>query len=1027
MPPEQQFEFLRRWVLPNEDHSEFRLQAGFTPTHPAPILINAPPEDGFRVPAGGKIVAPALDLIDAALSLKQLAELRQQIDDMPIASAENQVGRLALLALIDMRRQEFDSAGSLLEVVFSTALADADLLDRLRDPLLLCVHVAARSPEASKFVLDPAYRITLSYRSVSDRSAWHRHFSGAYARVKRTATEGAAQPAIDATARGRQWSSVIRPNAQYRGAGCPVPVWTVENGQADSLVSHDTDFLYFFAPLRGNFEIEGDLAGFGWRETQLLIAGRWVGPVYDHKSYDLGAIHGYIGRRRVSPPLTEAQDFIHYRTVVRDQVATTWFNGRKIHEEPLPPEHDPWLAVRSTERHDGGVRNLRITGQPTIPDVLRLSDPLALTGWLPYFADSLGADWYYQIRPSGVGEFVGRRRQELPTGCHCESLLVYHRPMLEDGSIEYEFWYEPGQVEVHPALDRLCFLLHPDGVKIHWLTDGRFDRTGLAPDNVLTEPDNRRGPQPLPLHEGQWNRLRLTLVGDRVDLVLNGQLVYQRPVEPGNQRFFGLFHYADRTEMRVRKIIWKGDWPRELPAIGGQELAIDETGFLDQRLAELPAVFSHDFVAEGLPLDRFAVIRGDIPYHVSVEADGLHARRPGTGGYRTAAIAPSLRVKGDFDATATFEQLVTEPPDSCSSTIMLVAIAGREGADEAGIMRRRSLANNKDQHLVQCRRVRHVDGTARYQFFNHQPVEAVSGTLRLARRGDRIYYLFAEADSKNFRLIGDEAFPTDDLQREGLQLMVQIQGDSGSTSVIWKNLSIRAEHLSGLAVEDENQLLKDLNRRRSQLGKTFSQDFTRQGPAEDTFSRWTDRRDWNPKDGGWLIVAPGADVWTSAGARLNKQIAGDFDASIKLDAERLGLPAEDQESSVYLQIELDDAGKTQANVVFSKSPQGATEVFAQLRVPDGKGGYHYRRLGRQSVTSVSGFRLARRGDRIYFLVSSQHFDDEKIIAHADVNRARVPSGGVRILVRTGGAGRTSHVIWKSLRVNAEQITPDSER
>ena len=60
--------------------------------------------------------------------------------------------------------------------------------------------------------------------------------------------------------------------------------------------------------------------------------------------------------------------------------------------------------------------------------------------------------------------------------------------MLEDGQIAYEFYYEPGKVMVHPALDRLAFLLEPDGVKIHRLTDGAYERTGLTPDNTATSP-----------------------------------------------------------------------------------------------------------------------------------------------------------------------------------------------------------------------------------------------------------------------------------------------------------------------------------------------------------------------------------------------------------------------------------------------------------------------------------------------------------------------------------------------------------
>src|SRR5439155_17424932 len=68
-----------------------------------------------------------------------------------------------------------------------------------------------------------------------------------------------------------------------------------------------------------------------------------------------------------------------------------------------------------------------------------------------------------------------------------ENIIRYHRPMLEDGEVRYEFFYDPDPkvpTIVHPALDRLVCLVEPSGVKIHWLTDGRWDRTGLSPGNV---------------------------------------------------------------------------------------------------------------------------------------------------------------------------------------------------------------------------------------------------------------------------------------------------------------------------------------------------------------------------------------------------------------------------------------------------------------------------------------------------------------------------------------------------------------
>jgi hypothetical protein len=241
----------------------------------------------------------------------------------------------------------------------------------------------------------------------------------------------------------------------------------------------------------------------------------------------------------------------------------SFVNGRQVHQAPLPPECDPWLALQCPVPNTGSARNIAISGRPVIPDQLNLSSLPDLTGWLPdYYGDSVtgdSPDWEKRGE-----EIVGRLRDEFP-GSKQESVLLYHRPMLEDGEIRYEFYYEPGKTITHPVLDCLAFLLEPDGVKVHRLTDAQHERTGLSPDNAAVEPENRRGPSSLSLKARDWNRLTLSLSGPRVALRLNGQLIYERALEGTNQRLFGLFHYADETEVRVRNVIYRADWPRALP------------------------------------------------------------------------------------------------------------------------------------------------------------------------------------------------------------------------------------------------------------------------------------------------------------------------------------------------------------------------------------------------------------------------------------------------------------------------------
>ena len=125
---------------------------------------------------------------------------------------------------------------------------------------------------------------------------------------------------------------------------------------------------------------------------------------------------------------------------------------------------------------------------------------------------------------------------------------------------------------VHPALDRLAFLLEPDGVKIHRLTDAQYERSGLAPDNASVEPESRRGPASLPLKPKAWNQAVAPLAGDTRRAPPQRRVIYERTLEPTNQRTFGLFHYADETEVRVRNVTYRGEWPRALPAgLGGRD------------------------------------------------------------------------------------------------------------------------------------------------------------------------------------------------------------------------------------------------------------------------------------------------------------------------------------------------------------------------------------------------------------------------------------------------------------------------
>jgi hypothetical protein len=385
----------------------------------------------------------------------------------------------------------------------------------------------------------------------------------ALARARRAALVAAGQPQADygSGPNLKFWTPVNHSSSSSRGRGYPMPHWEYRDGEIRHTPGNRKDYLYLRMPLEGDFELNCELTSFGWREMQALYAGRALMPVSESKVNIYRFIH-MAQAEAINPPLPKIEDWYPLRIVRKQDEVSFLIHDREIYKKTIETGSDPWLALGCHHTLTSGARKVTITGQPTIPEVLELRPTPELDGWIPdHFEQSAGlgkSDWYRED-----DEIRGRKRTIGPVG-HYESFLYYHRPLIEDSQVEYEFYYEPGQSLVHPAVGRVALLLDSKGVNVHWLTDGKHERNGLSADNTTTEPGNRRGAD-LPLKSGDWNQAKLITRGDRASLWLNGQLIYERELEAGMQRFFGLFHYADHTEARIRNIRYRGNWPRELP------------------------------------------------------------------------------------------------------------------------------------------------------------------------------------------------------------------------------------------------------------------------------------------------------------------------------------------------------------------------------------------------------------------------------------------------------------------------------
>jgi hypothetical protein len=936
LSPQQQFERFLPAVLPPESDA-VRIDIEFTPTNPSsPVIAGLAIEPDWassqfesvqsRMQVGGVLISPAIDLVEAARQSGRLGDLRRLLEERTPGERQASKSHLALSALIAIAGEDFEGAREAINELRQLA-AQAPVIDAERGPEAVAMWVGARLPETRDVARDLAFLVYEQARnSQGPRSErWHRqtyalkHLLEWMADQDRAASESPGREGLS------RWTRVSRMTAETCGKGFPLARWETRPGEVRHVTCHDHDYLYFASPLAGDFEVEGDITTFGYRDIHLGVGSVWAGPGYDLKSCLNGDFRREHASLKIDPPLTRVSDWMRVRAVVRDGVRTTYINGRKVFESPHPKDGDPWLAIHSAWYANGSVRNLRITGSPTVPRQLNLAATPDLPGWLPYFDESAGGgegDWRLESDPpDSTAMLIGRRKPDVP-GSHCESLVRYHRPMLEDGVIRYEFFYRPGEVGVHPALDRLCMILRPEGVGVHWLTDGKFDATGLDPANLTIASDIEA-----PLRSGEWNAVQLTLRGDTIGLHLNGALVFTHELAPTNQRTFGLFHYADQTEARVRNLLWRGEWPQELAPPHKQELADDR---LEQLLGDeerLPVVLEHNF-AKGAPSHLFYVTGGGWEDHFERLSDGVRLKRSG-GNYAKYGIAPQVTLAGDFDITVTFDGLRTSVIEGGEGNIQLLAALDDERRTECRVYRKHYVfSGGRSEQLAQAAVFQRRGGQTDYSFPASPAEESTSGRLRLARRGSQLYFLYAEDDSPEFRLIHSQEVGAAPTRAGGVRLVLESHKEGGLAEVVWQSLVIRAESAGG-PIASPALSVAQLDEERSRLPVKTRIDFSA-GASEAAIGYWGRSESFSRDKQGMRIEAVGADQWTAAGIISQVGLEGNFDVSLDLDVLHMETPKENSESTVYLQAGFNDSRQTAVEVKHSISPSGIRDLEFQL-------------------------------------------------------------------------------------------------
>jgi hypothetical protein len=789
LPDQERHQQLIRWVLPSESHSTIRMQGEFTQTNPAPAnRVDTSPEHV----SGGRIASPVFDLLETARRLNQLDGLLQQVEAIPEPPGnEQQRARTALLTLLYLETGNTDAAAKssdrLLQLVRVSSPKNA--AEMWPETHVVYRHVVRQHAAPG---LDELLSYLFAQRTQLDflphELKWHTQIASL---AGEKGHRESATPVITDISETEmsQWIPISRRRALTRGQGFAGSKWGRAGSQVYKISGHDDDYLFFRSPLTGNYEVQCDVTAF---TTQSMAAGTFVGNDGDKSHLWVGTFRNSASRVDSKLNFSGFDDWIHQRNVVQNNTCSTSLNGLVAHTEQFAGAPDPWYAVRNWWRMHSAARDVRITGNPVIPEAVNLSNATDLRGWYPYYEVSAGfpgAVWEHFADDESSSQIFGHGGAQ--QGSYCESLLAYQRPLDSVGSMEFEFFYEPGQTEVHPALDRMVFHLQPEGVRIHWLTDGPFDRTELGPDNLSEILPRDDSTSLINLRPGEWNRMKVVLNEQAVILELNGQVICRTSVEMANDRVFGLFHYADQTEARVRNVVMRGIWPTKLPDLSAQELTDQRPAKLDADFAKLKDVFEHQFTAPQLPDRLFAVGRNQPNDTVAVRQDGLQIIRPGGGPWHDTFVNLPFLVHGDFDMEMGFEEFKAIGDEF--GCIMIVLELDDDKRRQCRILRIRDELQRQELHSSLSEI--HPDGGRSFSARPPRKTEATAGRLRMARRGTTLFYLFAENDSTEYRFLETEEISDSSSVPDGLHFHTMCSG-AGETSVVWKSFTLRAERLT---------------------------------------------------------------------------------------------------------------------------------------------------------------------------------------------------------------------------------------
>ncbi len=244
--PDEAYAYLKRWVLPSDDHRNVRLYYGFEPYERV---------SSSDTPTFTPLLSPAIELVHMATKLNRLAELLRDAQAIECQQPLDIRNRSALIALIAMAKNDLPIAREELPSFLAGLKKGDQGSRRSRSVGGICRRLASAG-------ILPADRWGgRSSHVLSESQPSHRRFSG-YSEMRTNAGilfgKLASMRAIrnnnlgDSSNSLTQWHRVAYVKPDKRVAGQRPSYWSYQRGSLEHVPSGTWEQLYFQSPFKEN-------------------------------------------------------------------------------------------------------------------------------------------------------------------------------------------------------------------------------------------------------------------------------------------------------------------------------------------------------------------------------------------------------------------------------------------------------------------------------------------------------------------------------------------------------------------------------------------------------------------------------------------------------------------------------------------------------------------------------------------------------------------------------------------------------